>query len=85
MSLTDFIVNAGGVIGCAVEQKIMQDKNYANKVKMKNIRNYTENLIFNTISTNVIEIFSRIRKDDLFRDVATELALERLKTKEIWL
>jgi Glutamate dehydrogenase/leucine dehydrogenase len=85
LSLTDFIVNAGGVIGCAVEQKIMQDTNYANKVKIKNTRNYTENLIFNTISANVIEIFSRIRKDALFRDVATELALERLQTKEIWL
>jgi len=85
LSLTDFIVNAGGVIGCAVEQKIMQDTNYANKLKIKNTRNYTENLIFNTISNNVIEIFSRIRNDDLFRDAATELALERLQTKEIWL
>jgi len=85
LSLTDFIVNAGGVIGCAVEQNLMKNSTYASKVKTKNIRNYTENLIFNTISTNVIEIFSRIRKDDLFRDVATELALERLKTKEIWL
>jgi glutamate dehydrogenase/leucine dehydrogenase len=85
LSLTDFIVNAGGVIGCAVEQKIMQDTNYANKVKIKNTRNYTENLIFNTISTNVTEIFSRIKNDDLFRDAATELALERLQTKEIWL
>ena len=63
----------------------MQDKYYASKVKIKNTRNYTENLIFNTISTNVIEIFSRIRKDDVFRDAATELALERLQTKEIWL
>ena len=85
LALTDFIVNAGGVIGCAVEQKIMQDTNYANKVKIKNTRNYTENLIFNTISTNVTEIFSRIKNDDLFRDAATELALERLQTKEIWL
>ena len=85
LSLTDFIVNAGGVIGCAVEQKLMQDKDYASKVKIKNTRNYTENLILNTISTNVIEIFSRIRKDDVFRDAATELALERLQTKEIWL
>ncbi|GIS84045.1 MAG: hypothetical protein CM1200mP16_03450 [Nitrospina sp.] len=64
-SLTDFIVNAGGVIGCAVEQKLMQDKDYASKVKIKNTRNYTENLILKTISTNVIEIFSRIRKDDV--------------------
>ena len=85
LSLTDFIVNAGGVIGCAVEQKLMQDKDYASKVKIKNTRNYTENLILNTISTNVIEIFSRIRKDDVFRDAATELALERLQTKESWL
>ena len=85
LSVTDFIVNAGGVIGCAVEQKLMQDKDYASKVKIKNTRNYTENLILKTISTNVIEIFSRIRKDNVFRDAATELALERLQTKEIWL
>ena len=85
LSLTDFIVNAGGVIGCAVEQKIMQNKDYATKVKEKNTRNYTENLIFNTVSNNVIEVFSRVRKDYLFRDAATELALERLQTKEIWL
>ena len=85
VSLTDFIVNAGGVIGCAVEQKIMQDNGYASKVREKKTKNYTEKLIFNTISKNVIEIFSRIRKDYLFRDAATELALERLQTKEIWL
>ena len=71
LSLTDFIVNAGGVIGSAVEQKIMQDNDYANKVREKNTRNYTEKLIFNTISNNVVEIFSRIRKDYLFRDAAT--------------
>tara|TARA_Y100000588_G_scaffold374851_1_gene450484 strand:- start:198 stop:1451 length:1254 start_codon:yes stop_codon:yes gene_type:complete len=85
LSLTDFIVNAGGVIGCAVEQKIMKDKAFAAKVRKTNTRQYTENLIFNTISKNIIEIFSRIRKDYLFRDAATELALERLETKEIWL
>lgn len=85
LSVTDFIVNAGGVIGCAVEQKIMQDKVYANKVRLNGTRDYTEALIFNTISNNVMEIFSRIKKDFLFRDVATELALERLQTKEVWL
>lgn len=85
ISLTDFIVNAGGVIGCAVERKTMQDKDYAKMVNEKNARNYTEELIFNTVASNVKDIFSRIKKDYLFRDSAVELAMERLQTKEIWL
>ena len=85
LSLTDFIVNAGGVIGCAVENKIIEDNEYASQIKNNNIRSYTEDLIFNTISKNVIEVISRIKNNQTFRDAATELALERLKTKEIWL
>ena len=85
LSLTDFIVNAGGVIGCAVEQKMMGDKNYSIKVQEKETRIYTENLIFDTVAKNMTEIFSRIKDDYIFRDAATDLALERLKTQEIWL
>jgi glutamate dehydrogenase (NAD(P)+) len=85
LSLTDFIVNAGGVIGCAVEQKMMADKNYSMKVQEKDTRTYTENLIFDTVAKNVKDIFSRIKEDSIFRDAATDLAMERLKTQELWL
>jgi glutamate dehydrogenase (NAD(P)+) len=87
LSLTDFIVNAGGVIGCAVERKLIIDNSYAEKVKAEGIRNYVENLIRNTIEKNVLEIHSRMkdRNDYIFRDAATDLAMERLTTKEIWL
>ena len=87
LSLTDFIVNAGGVIGCAVERKISIDDSYAEKVKRMGIRTYAEKLINNTISKNVCEIYARMRKNsnNIFRDSAWELALERLKTQEVWL
>jgi len=85
LSLTDFIVNAGGVIGCAVERKMIGDKIYSMKVQEKDTRAYTENLIFDTVAKNIKEIFSRLEGDYIFRDAATDLALERLKTKEIWL
>jgi glutamate dehydrogenase (NAD(P)+) len=85
LSLTDFIVNAGGVIGCAVEKKMTSDKTYSMKVQKKDTRTYTENLIFNTVAKNMKEIFSRMEKDYIFRDVATALAMERLKSQELWL
>ena len=87
LSLTDFIVNAGGVIGCAVERNMIIDDSYANRVKNIGIRTYVEKLINNTISKNVCEIYARMRNDSdtIFRDSAWELALERLKTQEVWL
>jgi len=63
----------------------MGDKNYSIKVQEKETRIYTENLIFDTVAKNMTEIFSRIKDDYIFRDAATDLALERLKTQEIWL
>jgi glutamate dehydrogenase (NAD(P)+) len=85
LSLTDFIVNAGGVIGCAVERKMIGDKNYSMKVQEKDTRTYTENLIFDTVAKNVKDIFLRMDEDYIFRDAATDLAMERLKTQELWL
>jgi len=85
LSLTDFIVNAGGVIGCAVERKLIGDEIYSKRVQEKDTRIYTENLIFDTVAKNMKEIFSRMKEDYIFRDAATDLALERLKTQEIWL
>ncbi len=87
LSLTDFIVNSGGVIGCAVERKMLVDSDYGKKVQEKDPRTYIEDLIFNTVSRNVEEVFTRMEedKDFIFRDAATHLALERLKTDEVWL
>ncbi|MBT3510314.1 MAG: Glu/Leu/Phe/Val dehydrogenase [Nitrospina sp.] len=87
LSLTDFIVNAGGVIGCAVERNMIIDDSYADKVKQIGVRTYVENLICNTISNNVLENYTRMKncKGYIFRDAATELATERLFSQEMWL
>ena len=85
LSLTDFIVNAGGVIGCAIESEMFKSSAYGNKVKANGTRFYTENLIFDTISKNMQEIFKRMKEDCIFRDVATDLAYERINTQEVWL
>jgi glutamate dehydrogenase (NAD(P)+) len=87
LSLTDFIVNAGGVIGCAVERNLIVDYSYAEKVKRVGLRSYVENLIDKTITKNVCDTYSRMQnnRDTIFRDSAWELALERIDTQEIWL
>jgi glutamate dehydrogenase/leucine dehydrogenase len=85
LSLTDFIVNAGGVIGCAVERRMSKSTAYGNKVKANGTRIYTEKLIFDTISKNMQEIFKRMKENYIFRDVATDLAYERINSQEIWL
>ncbi|MBT3923661.1 MAG: Glu/Leu/Phe/Val dehydrogenase [Nitrospina sp.] len=87
LSLTDFIVNAGGVIGCAVERNMIVDDSYADKAKQIGVRTYVENLISNTITKNVLENHTRMNdcKGYIFRDAATDLAMERLVSKEIWL
>ena len=85
LSLTDFIVNAGGVIGCAVERRMSESTAYENKVKKNGARFYTEKLIFDTISKNMKEIFKRMKEDYFFRDIATDLAYERINSQEVWL
>ena len=88
LSLTDFIVNAGGVIGCAVERNLIVNDSFVKKNSLKDgVRTYVENLIHNTISKNVCDVYTRMKKngDNIFRDAAWELALERLKTREVWL
>lgn len=44
-SLSDFIVNVGGVIGCAVELKMTGDPAYREKVLAKGPKGYLEDLI----------------------------------------
>ncbi|MBI5428547.1 MAG: Glu/Leu/Phe/Val dehydrogenase [Nitrospinae bacterium] len=82
LSLADFIVNAGGVIGCAVELKMDLEKEYRSKVLAVGPRPYLENLIHDTVSRNIFEIFDRLSKnktgDTIFREEALRLAKERL-------
>jgi glutamate dehydrogenase/leucine dehydrogenase len=87
ISLTDFIVNSGGVIGCAVERNMTIDNIYSDTVKNVGIKIYVENLIRNTVTKNVLEIYSRMkdRNGYILRDAATDLAMERITSKEIWL
>ena len=88
-SLSDFIVNVGGVIGCAVELKMTAEPDYREKVLKIGTKSYLENLIKNTVSKNVTEVTNRLagrlQKDIFFREEALQLAEERLTVKEQWL
>ncbi len=89
-SLSDFIVNSGGVIGCAVELEMTASLEYRKMVKQEGTRSYTENLITNTISRNVQTIYSRLMESDstdtIFREEGLKLAQERLQIpNEHWL
>jgi glutamate dehydrogenase/leucine dehydrogenase len=91
LSLTDWIVNAGGVIGCAVELKMDADPAYRERVLSPGDagRGYLEKLVWNTISENVREIFdrtaaaSRRGEDKTFREHALQLAVHRLTDEKL--
>ncbi len=92
VSYTDFIVNVGGVIGCAVELKMTMDTEYRGRVlaQGENGKTYTDQLIYDTVSNNVRNLIDRLnggKNDDIiFREEALTLAEERLEnTDEIWL
>lgn len=84
ISYSDFIVNVGGVMGCAVELKMNIDSEYKNKVLAtgEEGRPYLENLISKTISNNVKTIYQGMAQGDgsdaIFRDEALKLAEECL-------
>lgn len=84
LSLSDFIVNVGGVIGCSVELKMTGDPDFKDETLKKGSRIYLEELIENTVSKNVIEVHERMtadkQNDVTFRDEAMRLAEERLRT-----
>ena len=50
LSLSDFIVNVGGVIGCAVELKMTGEPEYKNKLLKTGPQIYLEELIAKTVS-----------------------------------
>ena len=90
-SLSDFIVNVGGVIGCALELAMGSDEVYKSKVSATGVRRYLKNLIYNTVARNVSEIYQRLQEtknsDRIFREEALALAEERLVAadKEYWM
>jgi glutamate dehydrogenase/leucine dehydrogenase len=92
VSYSDFIVNVGGVIGCAVELKMTMDTSYRDRVlsQGENGKTYTDQLIYNTVSNNIRTLIERLKNpsngDVIFREEAMKLALERLdRPEEIWL
>jgi glutamate dehydrogenase (NAD(P)+)/glutamate dehydrogenase (NADP+) len=92
VSYSDFIVNVGGVIGCAVELKMTMDTLYLEQVlsQGKDGKNYTDRLIYNTVSSNIRTLMGRLSdqkdRDRIFREEAQQLAQERLDhPEEIWL
>ncbi|QPJ65916.1 MAG: Glu/Leu/Phe/Val dehydrogenase [Candidatus Nitrohelix vancouverensis] len=89
VSLCDFIVNAGGVIGCAAELEYTSDAAYRERVDARGFRNYLEDRIYETVRNNTRSIMAMTleNEDLIFRDAAEILAHERLnvKEKEIWI
>lgn len=82
LCLSDFIVNAGGVIGCAVELKQTAEPDFRESLLARGARAFTEDLIDKTISGNVAALLIRLRqaekKDRIFREEALGLAEEKL-------
>ena len=92
VSYSDFIVNVGGVIGCAVELKMTMDTAYREEVlsQGENGKVYVDQLIEKTVSRNMQILMERLKDqknhDRVFREEAHLLALERLDHPEdIWL
>ncbi len=92
VSYSDFIVNVGGVMGCAVELKMTMDGSYRERVlaQGKDGKTYTDQLIYNTVSSNIRTLMDRLcdskDSDRIFREEAQQLAEERLEQPgDIWL
>ena len=84
-SLTDFIVNSGGVIAACVEAKADVDAEFRARVMAEDGtgRAFLEKLVTRIITENIDEMFSRLhtsrRKDITLREIAYEMAKDRLR------
>jgi glutamate dehydrogenase/leucine dehydrogenase len=84
-SLTDFIVNSGGVIAAYVEAKADVDAAFRARVMSEDGtgRAFLENLVTRIITENIDEMFTRLhgsrRKDITLREIAYEMAKDRLR------
>ena len=92
VSYSDFIVNVGGVMGCAVELKMTTDESYREQVLApgEDGKVYMDRLIDHTVSNNMRTLMNRLReqkeRDRTFREEAQQLAQERLDPSgEVWL
>ena len=92
VSYSDFIVNVGGVMGCAVELKMTMDISYREQVLSQGEagKTYMDCLIEKTVSRNMRTLMQRLGGykdgDRIFREEAQQLAQERLEQPEnIWL
>ena len=83
ISLSDFIVNSGGVIGCAVEIEMRSNINFKKKVESEGIRLFTEKIIEQIISQNVVQVLKQVtsngKTDSFFREEGMELIKKRLR------
>ncbi len=91
LSLSDFIVNVGGVIGCAVELQMTLNENFHSKVCAYGAHAYLEDRIYRTVAQNVSEIFQRLAANNydvsILREVALLLEVDSLTTgrESVWL
>ena len=86
LCLADFIVNVGGVIGCAVESKLGGDAEFKKKIQATGTRRYVEELIDKIVGGNVTEIYQRLsetRESDItFTEQALLFAEEKICNSE---
>jgi glutamate dehydrogenase (NAD(P)+) len=82
-SLTDFIVNSGGVIAACVEAKADVDAAFRARVMAEDGtgRVFLEKLVTRIITENIEEMARRLanRKDATWREAAFEMARDRLR------
>ena len=82
-SLTDFVVNSGGVIAACVEARADVDAAFRARVMAEDGtgRAFLEQLVTRIITENVGEMARRLagRKDTTWREAAFELARDRLR------
>lgn len=88
VSLTDFIVNSGGVIAAYVEAKADVDTAFRERVMAQDGtgRAFLEQLVTRIITENIDEMFRRRDahkvKDITWREIANEMARDRLRPGE---
>jgi glutamate dehydrogenase (NAD(P)+) len=85
VSLTDFIVNSGGVIAAYVEAKADVDAEFRARVMAEDGtgRAFIEKVVTRIITENIDEMFARKAnhraKDVTWREIANEIARDRLR------
>jgi len=85
VSLTDFIVNSGGVIGAYVEAKADVDAAFRERVMAEDGtgRMFLEKLVTRIVTENIDEMFTRKAahraRDVTWREIANEIARDRLR------